>query len=240
MATAEQTATRRSLAQAVKLEQRRILTASLDDIRRRIQGIRERRRELMRRVRTQCKAARARTLAQAKARRAAVLLELRRELREMKQAERNRCALRRVRVAQESSSAAERARRELREQQRSTRTVERIEAHRRQRMKSHRAAEERRAESDDEVRQNLDVDLVPVFDVVKARVRARPGMSRTEAFLHWAEESPEQLWQVREDLAEAKLRALLREEQRAARELAKCGGRCTAKQRRAALPPAPF
>ncbi len=45
---------------------------------------------------------------------------------------------------------------------------------------------ERRAESDDEVRNNLDRDLLPVWEVMKKRIKAGPRSSRTEAFLQWA------------------------------------------------------
>jgi hypothetical protein len=155
-----------------------------------------------------------------------VLDALHREIREMKQAERNRCALRRTRVRHESTGAAARARAELRDAEREHAALRRIESHRARRLKDVRKAERNRSESDDEVRSNIGPDLVPVFDVVKAKVRARPGMSRAEAFLHWAEENPDEIWALREDLAERKLRALIREEQRAARELRKCGGRC--------------
>jgi len=150
--------------------------------------------------------------------------ELRREIAQMKQAERNRCQLRRTRVKIETESAASRARRELEERRRAERHAERVEKRRAQMARAVRR-ETARAESDDEVRQNIEADLVPIFDRVRSRIRARPGVSRTESFVHWVEENPAEVWAMREDLAERRLRALLREEARAARQLAKAGGR---------------
>jgi len=231
---------RAALARAVKEEQRRLRRVALEQLRFQIAGVHRRRQELVERVRAQCRRARARVKDRIAARRAEVKAELEREVAEMKQAERNRCALRKARVRLESESARDRLRREARERRRDELATQRIERHRAREHAKHRKAE-RQKESDDDVRSNIDAELVPVFNVVKARVRARPGMSRTEAFLHWIEENPSEVWALREDLAEKHLRALIREEKEAARALRKVGGRTgTAKARRAALEPAPF
>lgn len=187
---------------------------------------RERRREAARRLRDENQR-----------RRREVLEALDRELSERRQAVKNRCQLRVARVREETKGARARARQELEERRRAERDVERAERlHAKKRARVHVV----KAESDDEVRGNLDEELVPIFNVVRARVRARPGMSRTEVFLHWLEENPHEVWALREELAEKRLRALIREEQRARRELQRAGGRSSAKARRAALPDAPF
>lgn len=243
MSTSAHRENRRALARAVKEEQARIRRAALEALRSQIETIRRRRRELLGRVREQCARARARTQERIKARRAEVRAALERELGEMRQAERNRCALRQARVRHETESARERLRREAKERAAAEALARRVERHRARTMKRHARAE-RQKESDDEVRSNIDDELVPVFNVVKAKLRARPGMSRTEAFLHWIEENPSEVWALREDLAERKLRALLKEEERAARELRKVAGaggrRLSTKARRAELEPAPF
>jgi hypothetical protein len=236
MKTHAQRLNRSSLARAVKEEQRRIRAAALEGLRAQIAQIHTRRRELMDRVKRQCAVGRARAKERIRERREAVKAALALELAEMRQAERNRCALRKARVRHQSETARERAARELRERRRAELVAARIERHRARETKKHTKAEKAK-ESDDEVRSNIDAEYVPIFDVVKAKVRARPGMSRTEAFLHWLEEHPAEAWQIREELSEKKLRALLREEHEAARALRKVGGRA---RRRAALEPAPF
>jgi hypothetical protein len=82
-------------------------------------------------------------------------------------------------------------------------------------------AGERRAESDDEVRANIPADLRPVFEKMKRIIRDKPGRSRTEGFLEWAEFNPEEIWVMRSATAEKELRALEREERTRARGLRK-------------------
>jgi hypothetical protein len=230
--TAATAKNRRARVRAVKDEQKRIRGAALEQIRKQIEAVSDRRRDLLRRVRGQCHVSRERVQAAVKQRRLDVREQLRREVAEMRQAERNRCALRLARVNLETESALERKRRELREQREAQAFVRRVETHSKKHLAKHTAAE-RRAESDDAVRSNIEAELVPVFDVVKAKVRARPGMSRTEAFLHWVEEHESEVWSIRERQAEAQLNALLREERRATAALRKCGGKCEHPRKRA-------
>lgn len=235
MATRETAANRRALAQGVKLEQHRLRHEAHAELRTRIAHIHARRKALASRVRAQCKRARLRVREAIKARRVAAREALRIEVDQMRQAERNRCRLRHARVKHESEGARARAERERRERRIADAASSRIERHRARQLAKHARAEAR-GESDDEVRSNLEDELVPIFNVVRAKMRPRPGMSRTEAFLHWAEEHPEELWAMREDLAERRLRALVAEEKRARRQLPRGGARA----RRAALEPAPF
>lgn len=216
----ETAANRRALAKAVRLEQARIRHAEHARYQAQIADIRRRRKELAARVREQCRTARARVKERARTRRAELMAELNRELREMRQAERNRCQLRRARVKLESESAVQRAKRERAETVRAERHAEQVERRRRRAQAAIRK-ETARAESDDEVRANLEPELEPIWERVKRRIHGRPGLSRTEAFAHWVEENPGEVWAMREELSERRLRALLREEERAARELRK-------------------
>jgi hypothetical protein len=223
---------RKARVRAVREEQARIRHAAVASIRSDIERARARRRELLGRVRVQCKAARARVQAAVALRRAEVREALNRELAEMRQADANRCALRKARVNVETETALERKRRQLREQRETEALVRRVESHKKKTERRHVAAE-RRAESDDAVRSNLEAELVPVFDRVRSKIRARPGMSRTEAFLHWVEEHPDEVWALREREAEAALAAMVREERRrvvearrAERAVRACGGKC--------------
>jgi hypothetical protein len=78
---------------------------------------------------------------------------------------------------------------------------------------------ERRSESDDEVRSNLPPNFVPLFERVKRGIKATPRMSRTEAFLHYAEENPDEVFDVLEEGAAAMIRELEKKEREAARAL---------------------
>jgi hypothetical protein len=73
-------------------------------------------------------------------------------------------------------------------------------------------AVERRGESDDEVRANISPELLPAFERIKRHIKATPLMSRTEAFLHWAEEHPDEVFQAIEERAEAAIREFVDQE----------------------------
>lgn len=79
-------------------------------------------------------------------------------------------------------------------------------------------AGERRAESDDEVRSNLHPTMVPVFDHVRRHIKGGPRMSRTEAFLHWAEENPDEVIGLMQHDADRYLNQLLAEQARVERQ----------------------
>lgn len=79
-------------------------------------------------------------------------------------------------------------------------------------------AGERRAESDDEVRSNLHPTMVPVFDHVRRHIKGGPKISRTEAFLHWAEENPDEVITLQQHDADRYLNQLLAEQVRVERQ----------------------
>jgi hypothetical protein len=79
---------------------------------------------------------------------------------------------------------------------------------------------ERRGESDDEVRGNIPPELVALFERVKRGIKASPRMSRTEAFLHYAEFNPDEVLAAISDKTDELVRQLEeqhREAQRVAR-----------------------
>lgn len=73
-------------------------------------------------------------------------------------------------------------------------------------------ARERGQEDDDAVRSNLPPELRPVFDKVSRRIRATGKKSRTEAFLDWAEENPEEILAVQQAKADHELKQLLKQQ----------------------------
>jgi hypothetical protein len=81
------------------------------------------------------------------------------------------------------------------------------------------SARERLAESDDEVRQNIPADLVPLFERVKRTIKGSAHQSRTEAFLEYAEENPHEVVDAQEGLAQREIARLIREEAALARAM---------------------
>lgn len=79
-------------------------------------------------------------------------------------------------------------------------------------LKLRTTAVERRQESDDEVRRNLDADMVPVFDRVASAIRGSAKMTRTEAFLHWVHENSDEVLRIQAELAEQDVARWLEEQ----------------------------
>lgn len=78
---------------------------------------------------------------------------------------------------------------------------------------------ERRQESDDEVRSNLEPEMVGVFNAVRKHIKGSPRKSRTEAFLQWSEENPGEVYDLLQHDADRYLAQLLAEQERTQREL---------------------
>jgi len=89
------------------------------------------------------------------------------------------------------------------------------------RAKQRTTRRERRAESDDEVRRNLSPDYRPIFDRVRGGIRGSARRTRTEAFLEWLEEHPDEVLALQAAAAERAVdemvRARLSEERSQAR-----------------------
>ena len=63
-------------------------------------------------------------------------------------------------------------------------------------------------ETDDEVLANLPSDLAALYDRVKRAIKTRPGGSRAEAFLQWAESHPDQVLAATSHPADVAVREL--------------------------------
>lgn len=74
-------------------------------------------------------------------------------------------------------------------------------------------------ESDDEVRRDLDPTMVRVFDAVRKHIKGGPRKSRTEAFLQWAEENPDEVFALMQHDADRYLAALLAEQAQAEKQM---------------------
>lgn len=88
-------------------------------------------------------------------------------------------------------------------------------------------ARERAQEDDDAVRNNLPPELVPVFEKHRRSFKGSPRRSRTEQFLEWAEENPDEVLAVQQAEADAALKELLSTE----RELARSSRRARRRKR---------
>lgn len=73
-------------------------------------------------------------------------------------------------------------------------------------------AKERRQEDDYAVRNNLPPELRAVFDKVGKKIKGTEKKTRTEAFLDWAEENPEELLAVQQAEADRELKQLLKQQ----------------------------
>lgn len=95
-------------------------------------------------------------------------------------------------------------------------------------------ATERRAESDDEVRANIDDPaLHVVWEAVKHRIKPKGRSSRTEVFAEWVGEHKAEVFRIMEADAERHLVELVRKERQLAKVIAR-------PQRRAASGDVPF
>lgn len=93
--------------------------------------------------------------------------------------------------------------------------LRRIERANKQKRPGLAPARVRQGESDDEVRQNIAPELVPLFERVKRQIKAGPRMSRTEAFQKYAEEHPREAYAAAEDATDALIRDLEARQRRA-------------------------
>ncbi len=112
-------------------------------------------------------------------------------------------------------------RRELAEEKRFLASMRRIEAGARARRPTLAKARVRQGESDDEVRQNIPEDLIPLFERVKRSIKASPRRSRTEAFLQYVEEHPREQFAAVDDATDALIADLERQQRAGRRDVAR-------------------
>jgi len=133
---------------------------------------------------------------------------------------RTTCGLRKERARLEGEEVIQARRREIQEE----RHLDKLQrsrpkaAHPLGRMRS--ARRERDSESDDEVRRNLSPDLANVFNKVRRHIKGSERRSRTEAFLEWAEENPDEIYAMQEQRAAREIDRLVKEYQRETRRTA--------------------
>lgn len=140
----------------------------------------------------------------------------------MRLAARNQCQARKHRIRTAGGSAIERERAKLREEKRLQAQLHRLTAAAAlKKRKFATSAEQRRQESDDEVRNNLPRDLVLVYDQVRKQIKGGPRTTRTEAFLQWAEENPGDVLVYQQHAADVEVRRLVAEHEKVSSRLRK-------------------
>jgi hypothetical protein len=205
---------RRERIRAGKELERTINKRTLEALRAKVRKANLRKRWAIGQTINKCRIERARVAAEIKELRARERARINRITKEMRQEARNRCQLRKVKIRQSAKNAAERARLELIEQRRLQAEIRAVDRRIRKEAKRRVTGAERRAESDDQVRQNIPPEMVPVFDKIRRTIKAKPGMSRTEAFLHYVEENPGEVYAVQYADEDRELQKMIAEHQK--------------------------
>lgn len=190
----------------------------LDEVKSALAGARRRRKLALQRARLACRKARLSVREQIKAYRSEELKRINRHAAEMRNAARAQCQARKHRIQSAGARALERKVAELRAEQELQRRLSRA-ARVSKRLRN--TARERLQESDDAVRSNLPHELRGVFERVKRHIKGNRRRTRTEEFLEWAQEHPEDVLEYQGDETDREVRRLIAEHEAAERRLAK-------------------
>jgi len=186
---------RRRLEREIEQERRAKVAQRVARLGAQLKAARQARNESVERIRLRCRAARERLRAS--------------------------CGARKERARREGEEVVQARKREIQEE----RYLDKLQSSRpkpaRQSLGPMRnARREREAESDDEVRRNLSPDLTSVFNKVRRHIKGSERRSRTEAFLEWAEQNPDEIYAMQEQRAAREIDRLVKEYQREARRAA--------------------
>ena len=211
---------RRALMRDIAREHRREAREKLVSLRTQIRDAKALRRSAIAQAKERCRTERIAVRARARAMKERALERLREALRRERQLARDTCTAS-LAEARGIKDKVQRAGAELQAERAYQRDLRRIErANRVARLDIRRPSRsERRRESDDEVRGNIPPELVGLWERVKRRIRGTDRMTRTEAFLHYAHEHPNEVLEGLEDRTDALIRELEAKERAAAKAL---------------------
>lgn len=193
--------------------------AKVRELKRRVAELRKERPRRLAEVRELCRAGRVRAREQTALLREQMRVELKQRVLEVRQAARSACATTQAATRAELAAQIRAADREARSE---AFDVKRRYGRKGGKLTPFQKAQRKRelaSESDDSVRHNLPPELVPVFDRVRVAVRGKPGMSRTEAFLHWVHDNPDQVHAMLYEQAERDVEKLVRQQEELERRL---------------------
>lgn len=160
---------------------------------------------MLRAARASCRTARAELVERQGSEREAFVARQRGE----RLAERAACSAGKDKARTGGRGLEQQSRRDLAEEKKLQREVSAAD----KRLSSRRSTTRERAQEDDDaVRSNLPPELRPVFDKVRRRIKATGKKSRTEAFLDWAEENPEEILIVQQQASDRELKHLLKQQ----------------------------
>ena len=198
---------KKALWRDIAREDRKKKRALMFELRAEVRAARARRKQALFEAKERCRAERLAARERARSLRVKALAELSEAKAMDRTAARQACTVR-LGEARAIKDDIERARARVAAEKQYRRELRRIEAadHQRRREHPHATYVEKRSESDDEVRTNISPDLVPLFERVKRGIKATPRMSRTEAFLKYAEEHPDEVLGDIEDKTDALIR----------------------------------
>ena len=185
----------------------------LRDLRHRIQSLKLKKRAALASIRSECKAERARVAAAIRSLRSETLAALRVRAQDMRTAARGTCSVAKNDARSKLAHELDRAAQELREERVTQHIVRTSDKRHQVPGRSRIASKERLGESDDEVIRNLSPDMAAVFQHVRRSIKGSPRRTRTEAFLEWAHDNPDEVWTIRQADAEADLQKLIAEEE---------------------------
>ena len=189
---------------------------ALAKLREKIDTARARRRATTSRSVQRCRAARKSLAERQREERARLRARLNEEFATERKKLRQKCEARKVKIRALAKRAEDGALREWDEERRYQAQLRRAEStlKRKTAAAERRSAKDRRAESDDDVRADIPAELAGVFQRVRRSIRGTPHKSRTESFLQWVEENPDEVYSIQEAEAEKAFRKLLAEQTR--------------------------
>jgi hypothetical protein len=217
LSDAEGRKNRRELMRQIAKEHKRRDRALLVTLRQKIRDVKTRRKEALCRVKGACRSGRVAARQSAKEKVKAIREQARIDVRQARKTEienaRARCKARKGQVRAASMSAKLHRSETLKAERGLQAELKRIDNWTKQKHREHRAsAKESREESNDAVRSNIPSELRPLFERVKGSIKGSTRRSRTEEFLHYAEENPHEVVDTHEDLAQREVARLVREQ----------------------------
>lgn len=180
----------KALQKEIRAEQQRVKLAKARALAAKLKAARLAKRHALQGVRAGCRAERARVSASIKARRAKIAAEIKALAAQERHDAKSACRVGISRAVATVSPALETAKADLAAERAYLAELRRLEtaARARERSTPRPLRQVRSRESDDEVRQNIPPELLGLFERVRRSVKGSPRMSRTEAFLKYAEE----------------------------------------------------
>lgn len=194
----------------------------LEELRHQLKAARARRAAALRATVQSCKRGRQLAAVRVVELRAKAKAELAQEVKRLRQEARNRCQARRHAIRSAGGRAITVRRLLLAEERQLQKQLKRLaDDARKKKLRTAASSRERRAESDDYVRGNLPAELLPVFERVKKQIKGSARRTRTEAFLEWASEHPEDVLLHQQHVTDREVAELVREHEATAGRLRK-------------------